>query len=228
MFNNRKVIVSMTSWTKRINNVPKVVFSILSNTIKPDSIELNLSSDEFVNKENDLPKEVLLLNQNGFININWVKENNGVFKKIIPTIKKYFNEDFYLISVDDDWLYNEDFIETLLKRLGDGDWYSLQNYNEVIGNSTIYRSYVFKESFWNNITDELVKIGIDDWYTTSYLRKFNFTQPRQIHNLLKYSAKAFNQIFPNSHNKTDGNGDYEPERVKRAYQITTEIMRNFK
>ena len=70
MYNNKRIIITMTSWAKRIKNVPKVVFSILSNTITPDSIELNLSSDEFINKEKDLPEELILLNQNGIININ--------------------------------------------------------------------------------------------------------------------------------------------------------------
>ena len=56
MVNGKRIIVSMTSWKKRIQNVAKVVYSIYMNSVKPDKIELNLSSDEFINKEEDLPE----------------------------------------------------------------------------------------------------------------------------------------------------------------------------
>ena len=36
-----KIIVSMTSWPKRINNIPTVIKSILNQNIEPDLIELN-------------------------------------------------------------------------------------------------------------------------------------------------------------------------------------------
>ena len=40
------IIVSLTSWPKRIFNVPIVLKNILNGTLKPDYIELNLSSEE--------------------------------------------------------------------------------------------------------------------------------------------------------------------------------------
>ena len=62
--NNKRVIVSMTSWTKRIGNVSHVVYSLLKQTVKPDSIEVNLSTEEFPNKEKDLPEDlVAMLNE---------------------------------------------------------------------------------------------------------------------------------------------------------------------
>ena len=47
------IIVSFTSWSKRISNVYEVLKSILNQSIPPDLIELNLSETEFPNKEND-------------------------------------------------------------------------------------------------------------------------------------------------------------------------------
>ena len=142
MYNNKRIIVSMTSWKKRINNVSKVVYSLYKNSLCPDSIELNLSSDEFINKEQDLPEDLLTLVAANILTINWVKEDTGVFKKFIPVLKKYPNEDFYLFSCDDDWLYNNNFISEMLKRLGNGDYFSLQNPRHVVGNSTVYKSYL--------------------------------------------------------------------------------------
>ena len=63
MFNGHKVVVTMTSWTKRIGNCYQVVKSILNNTMKPDMVYLNLSIAEFPNKEQDLPRDLVQLTQ---------------------------------------------------------------------------------------------------------------------------------------------------------------------
>lgn len=61
MFNGHKVVVAMTSWTKRIGNCYQVVKSILNNTMKPDVVYLNLSVEEFPKREQDLPKDLVQL-----------------------------------------------------------------------------------------------------------------------------------------------------------------------
>ena len=60
MINNNYVIVSLTSWKKRIQNVHIILYSILSGTYIPDKIVINLSEDEFPLKETELPSELLL------------------------------------------------------------------------------------------------------------------------------------------------------------------------
>ena len=77
-------------------------------TLKPNKIILNLSTDEFQNKEKDLPKE-LLEKQNNIFEIHWVKENTKAYKKIMPTLELY--PDDVIISIDDDIEYPLDFIE---------------------------------------------------------------------------------------------------------------------
>ena len=51
------IVVSITSWVKRIGYVKKVIESIMDNTIQPDRVYLNLSKSEFVNVE--LPKDLV-------------------------------------------------------------------------------------------------------------------------------------------------------------------------
>ena len=112
---NLKIIVSLTSWPKRIKNVATVINSLLNQNIEPDLIELNLCIIEFPNKEKDLPNDLInLLFKNKKIEINWVEKNTGVFKKIIPTIKKYYGLNYYLLSVDDDIIYRKDYIELMV------------------------------------------------------------------------------------------------------------------
>ena len=43
------IVITMTSWKKRINNCFDIVKMIMKNTIKPDMLYLNLSDDEFKN-----------------------------------------------------------------------------------------------------------------------------------------------------------------------------------
>lgn len=109
-----RVIISMTSWAKRIENVPLVVESILQNTTKPDTIVLNLSEEEFPEKELSLPKSVMNLVDKGVIELIWTPGNLKAFKKIIPTMKKY--PDDMILAVDDDFYYPEDFIETFVDK----------------------------------------------------------------------------------------------------------------
>lgn len=106
---NERIIVSMTSWKKRIENVEIVVASILNNTIQPYKIICNLSIDEFPLKEKELPSGLLDLESNGVFEINWVKENTKAFKKFIPLFKKYPND--VIITIDDDFIYPSDMIE---------------------------------------------------------------------------------------------------------------------
>ena len=130
----------MTSWPKRINNVPTVINSLLNQTIEPDLIELNLCIKQFPNKEKNLPNElnILILKK-----IYWNKlgrKNTGAFKKIIPTIKKFYGLNYYLLSVDGDLIYREDYIELMIYYIEkfNPDSFCLTS-SKVIGNTMIYK-----------------------------------------------------------------------------------------
>lgn len=106
------IVVTMTSWTKRINNVKKVIDSVIENTIVPDRLYLNLSLEEFPNRENDLPKELVeLFEGNDRLIINWVEGNTKSFKKVFP-ILQYLDDDDIIIDADDDILLPKDLIES--------------------------------------------------------------------------------------------------------------------
>ena len=61
MNNNLRVVVTFTSWRKRIDNCASVIDALLKNTTKPDIIYLNLSVMEFSNKFDDLPPNLVAL-----------------------------------------------------------------------------------------------------------------------------------------------------------------------
>jgi len=105
------IIVTMTSWPKRIKNVEKTLRTILDNSTLPEKIIVNLSTEEFPGKETNLPNElVLLAKKNPIIEFHWLKHNTTVWKKIIPTLIRFKNAN--VICIDDDRLYPKDFIAT--------------------------------------------------------------------------------------------------------------------
>ena len=114
--NMEKIIITLTTWKKRITNIPKVLDSIQNQTIMPNNIVINLSSEEFENKENDIPNEILeYIKNNNIIQINWIGGKNiKSWKKTIPTFNLYPND--VIITIDDDKLYPKIFIETLWKK----------------------------------------------------------------------------------------------------------------
>jgi hypothetical protein len=108
------IVVSITSWIKRIGYVKKVIESIMENTIQPDRVYLNLSKSEFVNVE--LPKDlVAYFESDERLIINWVDgENTKTMKKVFP-ILQYLDDDDIIITADDDIIFPNDLIESRIK-----------------------------------------------------------------------------------------------------------------
>lgn len=218
MNNKKEIIVSMTSWKKRINNVAKVVFSILINSVKPDKIICNLSTDEFPKKEKELPENLLLLQETTCLEINWVKENTKTFKKIIPTLQKNFGKDYYLFSIDDDELYEEDYIKTGIKYL--------ENHNVVVitkrstsdkgvwGGMTCYNAKIFRPIFWESLAPIMIETSLDDEYINAYLKyvKESIFCCQENHTI------KYNDSFPNR-----GKG-YSKTEISRATKIANAIF----
>lgn len=76
-------------------------------------IVLVLSTDEFTNKEKDLPKRLLQIEKlcNNF-EILWTKENTRAYKKYFPTRRAYPDEN--IVTIDDDTLLHSNFVETMV------------------------------------------------------------------------------------------------------------------
>lgn len=182
------VIVSMTSWSKRLQNVGPVVMSILNGELQPDKIICNLSTDEFPGKENDLPNDLLLLQKYTIFEINWVKENTKAFKKIIPTIQNYFDKpEAMIISIDDDVIYPKDFIK---KFVNTSKQYpeAYITYRDILidlgvngctGCACLYRVKFFNETLWTGLTEEILDTNEDDWWYTLCLMKNGIKQISQ-------------------------------------------------
>lgn len=190
MYKNKKIIVALTSWKKRITNVPKVIYMLERQTLIPDEIILTLAEDEFPNKEQELPSELVLFNKTlDNFHINWVKENTKAFKKVIPIIKLYKNENCWILSVDDDIHYNDTYIKFMVDT-------AEQNKNMYLtpgidglhphGYAMIYNPIWFKDDkLWSlTKTDMDIIIASDDWIGN--VLQVNNIKPKKIKEILKH------------------------------------------
>jgi hypothetical protein len=101
--------VSLTSFPERINEIKYTVFSLLDQSILPEKIILWLAENQFPNKENDLPKELLAFKRFGF-DIQWCEDIRS-YKKLIPSLEKY--PECYIATADDDIYYKKRWLQKL-------------------------------------------------------------------------------------------------------------------
>lgn len=108
-----RIVISFTSYPRRIDLVAKTVKSLINQTIKADRIILWLSENEFNGQEDyGIPNELSqLFGVSGF-EIRWVKENLKSHKKYYYALQEF--SDDIVITVDDDVIYSPTMIESLL------------------------------------------------------------------------------------------------------------------
>lgn len=107
----KKLIISFTSFPKRIKNVWQVVECLMRQTIVPDEIILYLSKDQFLTIE-DVPKE-LTSRINNVFKIQLVNDDLKSYKKMYYSFQDY--PDDLVLLVDDDIYYPIDLVESMLK-----------------------------------------------------------------------------------------------------------------
>lgn len=108
---NQKIIVSLTSFPARINVVWIAVETLLRQSMKPDEIILWLAEEQFPNKDEDLPKELLQQKERG-LTIRYCDDLRS-HKKYFYTMQE--NPEDLIILTDDDIFYSKDLVENLYK-----------------------------------------------------------------------------------------------------------------
>jgi hypothetical protein len=103
------IIVSLTTYPKRISDVVYTIYSLLNQKTKPDMLILWLSEEEFPNRENDLPEILTNFLKYG-LTIKWC-ENLTSFKKLIPMYETF--PDSIIVTADDDLFYPNTWLEKL-------------------------------------------------------------------------------------------------------------------
>lgn len=104
-----RIVVSLTSFGKRVDEVYLTIYSLLKQTIKPDVIVLWLAENEF--NDSDIPETLKSLKKMG-LTIKYTKDIRS-YKKLIPALYEYPND--IIVTVDDDMIYRADLVEKLYK-----------------------------------------------------------------------------------------------------------------
>ena len=100
------IVVSMTSYPKRFAGLPETLKSLLHQTVKPDGIVVYLDCGK-----EDLTPELLSMRRYG-ITYRFVGENLKAHLKYFHAMRDYPGA--IVITVDDDMIYTDDLIETLV------------------------------------------------------------------------------------------------------------------
>lgn len=105
---NDEVIITLTTYKERLQEVHLTIESIMQGTIKPNRIILWLAEGEY--DANDLPIFLRKQMKRG-LEIRYCKDLRS-YKKIIPALKLF--PDACIVTIDDDLLYEPDILEHLL------------------------------------------------------------------------------------------------------------------
>jgi hypothetical protein len=108
-----KIILSTTTFPKRINKEFLSIETILRQTIKPDKIILWLAKNEFPHMKERLPKKLLDLEKRG-LTIKFTDNNLRSNNKLFHSLKE--NQDSIIITFDDDCFYPKNYVEKLFKK----------------------------------------------------------------------------------------------------------------
>lgn len=106
----KEIIISLTSFPKRIDTLWITIETLLRQTMKPDKIILWLAESQFDGLES-LPKKLLQL-QNRGLTIRFCDDLRS-HKKYYYTMKE--NPESIVVLVDDDTFYSYDLVEKLYK-----------------------------------------------------------------------------------------------------------------
>lgn len=150
-----KIIVSLTSWTKRIDQAHLTIESILNQTRKPDLVELNLDTENFPNERADLPETLTSLEDRGLIKIYFYHIDLHCWSKLINTWRRHRGEEYMSVTLDDDYTYPPNYLEEIEKNYQNADWGSTQHPKLTGGQFMVYKSSLI-ERIIDKISDELV------------------------------------------------------------------------
>ena len=100
------IIVSLTSYEERFDDLEVSIYSLLNQTVKPDKLILWLSDKLCLN---DLPYNITRFIKNG-LEIRFVRDI-GSYTKAMYAFKEYSNS--IIVTADDDIYYTKDWLAKL-------------------------------------------------------------------------------------------------------------------
>lgn len=129
-----EIVISLTTYNKRIFDVSLTIESLFQQTLKANRIILWLAEDEFKGKR--LPIKLTRLTERG-LEIRYCEDLKS-YKKLIPAIQLF--PEAVIVTVDDDILYPDDFLENLIN-------FHKENPEHIL----CYRARQFSFNLWGKL-----------------------------------------------------------------------------
>ena len=153
----KKLYISLTTISARIGTVNDTIESLLKQDYPVTEITLYISKNPFLLDKGikQIPNKLKsLLSQHKQFNIEYV-ENTGSYRKLLNCLKKHWNEDCLIITVDDDKIYDKYMIGQMVDK-----YYFYQEKSIIANRSFIKVNYklleLCKKHF--NLSDNLAKM----------------------------------------------------------------------
>jgi GR25 family glycosyltransferase involved in LPS biosynthesis len=115
------IVITLTTTRSRLNHLPKVIDSLLHQTLMPARIDINTSREPYLLDEGvreDDPRLLELMKQ-PLLRVNWVP-NIGSYRKIWPLLENHFSksveDEMVFITVDDDTIYPDYLVRKLYSK----------------------------------------------------------------------------------------------------------------
>jgi hypothetical protein len=115
---SQRVIVSVTTISRRLDSIVDVVGSLLAQSLPPDEVRIAASREGFLVDEGIPPERIPARIQ------EWVREgkvhwdyteNIGPYRKLIPVLERSVDPSSLIVTADDDTLYPEYWLESLVE-----------------------------------------------------------------------------------------------------------------
>ena len=200
-----RIIVTLTTWEKRIKNIPAVLDTIFAQSLPPDFVVLNLAYNE------EIPSIVQDYIANHRIEINRVPDTK-VYKKLLPTLKKYPND--CIIAIDDDWLYPDGMIEDFVNTHHKYPNNPISGNNEILyhlqchcGCASLVKTSYFGE-YLNLIDDDVIEHCSSDDIVYTYFASKAGNPYIRTNKLYFNNMQPFNNSDSYSETIVKGNGIY--------------------
>lgn len=107
---DRNVIISLTTFDKRIDDVYLCIESLLQQSLRPNRIVLWLSDEEF--PDHAVPASLQRQMPRG-LEVRFCPRDIGPYKKIIPSLAAF--PESLIVTVDDDVMYPVDMLDKLYR-----------------------------------------------------------------------------------------------------------------
>ncbi len=136
------IIVSLTTYGKRIYDVHLTIESIMEQTMKANRIILWL---DYSFENQSLPKALQPLQKRG-LEIEYCKDIRS-YKKLVPALKKYPND--VIITIDDDVVYEFDLLEKLIMAYQQDPSYIYCNRHHLMQKNAEGKLFPYMQWIWN-------------------------------------------------------------------------------